>query len=303
MTSGESRRGGSRRVLLLPHTGRQEAVDMCRAAAEALTDAGIRPVMLAEDFADTRFEFDLETVDSLEGAKDCELVIVLGGDGSILRAAELAWPHDVPILGLNLGHVGFLAEVEKDELQAVVETTVARDYRVEERLVLDVGVMRGETLISSCWAINEASIEKAARERMLEVVVAVDDHPLSRWGCDGVVVATPTGSTAYAWSAGGPVVWPTVETILLVPISAHALFSRPMVVAPNSEITVELTETTHQGVMWCDGRRLVELLPGDRVEVSKHQRTLKLARLHNASFADRLVAKFNLPVEGWRGRT
>ena len=137
---------------------------------------------------------------------------------------------------------------------------------------------------------------------MLEVVVEVDGRPLSRWGCDGVVCATPTGSTAYNFSAGGPVVWPGVEALLMVPLSAHALFARPMVVAPTSVVAVELLATTDgAGVLWCDGRRTVELPPGARIEVRRGRRPVRLARLHEAPFTDRLVAKFGLPVEGWRG--
>jgi NAD+ kinase len=137
---------------------------------------------------------------------------------------------------------------------------------------------------------------------MLEVVVEVDGRPLSRFGCDGVVCATPTGSTAYNFSAGGPVVWPGVHALLMVPISAHALFARPMVVAPDSVLAVEvLARTEGAGVLWCDGRRSFDLPPGARIEVRRGSRPVHLVRLHEAPFTDRLVAKFDLPVEGWRG--
>jgi NAD+ kinase len=151
------------------------------------------------------------------------------------------------------------------------------------------------------WALNEASVEKAARERMLEVVIEVDGRPVSGFGCDGVVCATPTGSTAYAFSAGGPVVWPEVEALLMVPISAHALFAKPLVTSPDSVLAVEVQHSTLQGVLWCDGRRTVPLPPGARIEVRRGAVPVRLARLHHASFTDRLVAKFALPVAGWRG--
>jgi NAD+ kinase len=229
-------------------------------------------------------------------------VLVIGGDGSILRAAELTHATSTPLLGVNLGHVGFLAEAEQEDVESTIAAIVGRDYTAEDRLTLDVCVLVGKEVRFSTFALNEASVEKAARERMLEVVVEVDGRPLSRWGCDGVVCATPTGSTAYNFSAGGPVVWPEVEALLMVPLSAHALFARPMVVAPTSVLAVEvLSNTEGSGVLWCDGRRTVDLPPGARIEVRRGARPVRLVRLHHAPFTDRLVAKFDLPVEGWRG--
>ena len=228
--------------------------------------------------------------------------MVIGGDGTILRAAEVTRGSGAPVLGVNLGHVGFLAEAEYDDLESTIDAIVARRYTIEDRLTLDVTVQRDGEIVSRTWALNEASVEKAARERMIEVVVEVDGRPLSRWGCDGVVCATPTGSTAYNFSAGGPVVWPGVEALLMVPISAHALFARPLVVAPTSVLAVEvLARTDGAGVLWCDGRRTVELPPGARIEVRRGEKPVRLVRLHEAPFTDRLVAKFGLPVEGWRG--
>jgi NAD+ kinase len=227
---------------------------------------------------------------------------VIGGDGTILRAAELTRESGTPLLGVNLGHVGFLAEAEHDDVEFVIDAIVHRRYFAEERLTIDVSVYEDKELVWSTWALNEASVEKAARERMLEVVVEVDGRPLSRWGCDGVVCATPTGSTAYNFSAGGPIVWPAVEALLMVPISAHALFARPMVVAPSSVLAVEvIARTDGAGVVWCDGRRTVDLPPGARIEVRRGAHPVRLVRLHRAPFTDRLVAKFDLPVSGWRG--
>jgi NAD+ kinase len=227
---------------------------------------------------------------------------VFGGDGTILRAAELTRDCGTPLLGVNLGHVGFLAEAEHDDIEFTIDAIVQRRYSSEERLTIDVSVYRDKELVCSTWALNEASVEKAARERMIEVVVEIDGRPLSRWGCDGVVCSTPTGSTAYNFSAGGPVVWPGVEALLMVPISAHALFARPMVVSPTSVLAVEvIARTDGSGVLWCDGRRTVELPPGARIEVRRGRFPVRLARLHQAPFTDRLVAKFDLPVAGWRG--
>jgi NAD+ kinase len=227
---------------------------------------------------------------------------VVGGDGTILRAAEHARESGTPLLGINLGHVGFLAEADPEDVEHTIEAIIERRYHAEERLTVDVAVYRDKELVASTWALNEASVEKAARQRMLEVVVEIDGRPLSRWGCDGVVCSTPTGSTAYNFSAGGPVVWPGVQALLIVPISAHALFARPMVVAPTSVLAVEVIPGTDgAGVLWCDGRRTVELPPGARIEVRRGHAPVWLARLHEAPFTDRLVAKFELPVAGWRG--
>jgi len=298
----------ARRVLVIAHTGRQDARDVAVQFCVALSKFGIRLRMLKDEAAELDLELpDVEEVKaSADAAAGCEVVIVIGGDGTILRAAELARECGTPLLGINLGHVGFLAEAESDDVEFTIDAIVNRRYSSEERLTIDVSVYRdveGEKeLVCSTWALNEASVEKAARERMIEVVVEIDGRPLSRWGCDGVVCATPTGSTAYNFSAGGPIVWPGVEALLMVPLSAHALFARPLVVAPTSVMAVEvMARTDGAGVLWADGRRTVDLPPGARIEVRRGRMPVRLVRLHQAPFTDRLVAKFDLPVIGWRG--
>ena len=298
-----------RRVLVLAHTGRAEVREVARACVKRLTEHGIAVRLLAGEAADLGLdpgsgsEGLVETTlpDDLPG-EGCELALVIGGDGSILRAAELTEETSTPLLGVNLGHVGFLAEAEPEDVESTITAIVERAYTAEDRLTLGVTVLVGNETVFSTFALNEASVEKAARERMLEVVVEVDGRPLSRWGCDGVVCATPTGSTAYNFSAGGPIVWPEVEALLMVPLSAHALFARPMVVAPTSVLAIEvLANNEGSGVLWCDGRRTVDLAPGARIEIRRGARPVRLVRLHQAPCTDRLVAKFDLPVEGWRG--
>jgi NAD+ kinase len=243
----------------------------------------------------------------LELGSDCqeaelELTVVLGGDGTILKAAEIVRESQTPLLGINLGHVGFLAESEKNEIGSTIERVANRDYLVKERITLDVSVLLDGKEVYRTWALNEAAVEKSAREKMLEVVVEIDSRPLSSFGCDGIVISTPTGSTAYAFSAGGPVVWPSVDALLLVPLSAHALFARPLVISPGSLLAVEvLQRSPGHGVLWCDGRRTTDLPAGARVEVRKSDKSVKLARLNQGPFTNRLVKKFSLPVEGWRG--
>jgi NAD+ kinase len=228
--------------------------------------------------------------------------MVLGGDGTILKAAEVVRETATPLMGINLGHVGFLAESEREGFSNAVARVVDRDYLVKERLTLDVRVLVGGKEVFRTWALNEATVEKSAAERMLEVIVEIDKKPLSSFGCDGIIMATPTGSTAYAFSAGGPVVWPSVDAMLMVPLSAHALFSRPMVISPRSLLAVEVLErSAGTGVLWCDGRRTHDLPAGARVEVCKSAKSVRLARLRQGPFTDRLVRKFALPVTGWRG--
>lgn len=283
------------KVLLVVHPHRANAVRMAQECATGLQERGVE--VLVYDESATGIE--AERVDATEPV---DLVVVFGGDGSILRGSDIARSHDVPLLGVNLGHVGFLAELDEEHAGEIVDNIVSGHLTIQERMTLDVSVLREGSRIASSWALNEVSVEKAARERMIHVVVEVDGRPLSTWGCDGVLFATPTGSTGYAWSAGGPVVWPTVDAMLLVPVSAHALFARPMVVSAATRLALELLPDAPSAVMWCDGQRLIPLEPGDRVEVVRGTRPVRLARLRDSLFVDRLVAKFQLPVEGWSGR-
>src|SRR5699024_9843926 len=176
-------------------------------------------------------------------------------------AAERFHGSGVPLMGVNLGHVGFLADSEREDLAAAVHRASQRDYSVEERLALDVSVWHEGENIFNAWALNEATIEKTSKSRIVDVVLGVDARPVSSFGCDGVILATPTGSTAYSFSAGGPIVWPEVEALILVPISAHALFAEPLVVNPNSRLGVEISpgNPDFSAVLWCDGRRALEL--------------------------------------------
>jgi NAD+ kinase len=298
----------SRKVLLVTHTRRPEALAAALETCQQLVSAGITPVMLAADHAEL-LSYSQENSALPSGIEllasnlnELEVAMVLGGDGTILKAAEIVREVEVPLIGINLGHVGFLAESERDGLAEAVERVVAKDYMVKERMALDVRVIVEGKEVYRTWALNEATVEKSERERMLEVVVEVEEHPLSSFGCDGIVIATPTGSTAYAFSAGGPVVWPSVEALLMVPLSAHALFARPLVIKPDALVAVEvLQRSAGHGVLWCDGRRTWQLPPGARVEVVKSEKPVLLARLRNSTFTDRLVKKFSLPVAGWRG--
>ena len=289
----------TRAALLVTHTGRRDSTEHARAVARDLLGAGFEVRVMTEEVE----QLDLPGLTPVSGAgaaEGAEIVFALGGDGTLLRAAELARPAKAPLLGINLGHVGFLAEAEVGDLDQAVRDVVARAYTVDERLTLDVTVARDGQVTAQSWALNEVTVEKGPREKVLEVLVNIDGRPLSRYGCDGIVCATPTGSTAYAFSAGGPVVWPEVEALLVVPISAHALFSRPLVTAPTSTIEVVVEPYTVPAVLSCDGRRVFEVAPGSRVTVNRGGLPVRVVRLRPRTFTDRLVAKFALPVEGWR---
>ncbi|SOX53790.1 NAD kinase [Mycobacterium ahvazicum] len=305
---------GERTILLVVHTGRDEATETARRVQKVLSDNGIALRVLSAEAVDRgplplspddvrAMGVEIEVVDAEpDAAEGCELVLVLGGDGTFLRAAEFARNAGIPVLGVNLGRIGFLAEAEAEAIDRVLEHVVAQDYRVEERLTLDIAVRHRGKVIDQGWALNEASLEKGPRLGVLGVVVEIEGRPVSTFGCDGVLVSTPTGSTAYAFSAGGPVLWPDLEAILVVPNNAHALFGRPMVTSPDAAIAIEIEASGNDALVFCDGRREMVLPAGGRLEVKRCGTAVKWARLDSAPFTDRLVRKFRLPVTGWRGK-
>ncbi len=294
--------GTSRFVTVALHGGRSAALSAASGFIAGMTAHDIT-CLLADEHFDTLQSAGQVRALTPETERHSELVVVFGGDGSILRAAEWALPLDLPVLGVNLGHVGFLAELESHQAGSLISHVVERNYTVEERMTIDTVITdRDGAEVWRSFAINEVSIEKLARERMIEVLVRVDGRALSRWGTDGVLLSTPTGSTAYAFSANGPVLWPDIDALLVVPLSAHALFSRPMVIGPHSTVSVEILPGNEtQAVVWCDGRRTTDISGGMVVtaEVGRHR--LRLARITERPFVERLVRKFALPVEGWRG--
>ncbi|AVG24140.1 NAD+ kinase [Pontimonas salivibrio] len=294
----------TRKMLVVSHVGRDDALEAAHTVLRTLLAAGVTPVVAPDQAEPMTRGLDIQPEILTQGvaATDIELGIVLGGDGTILMAAELLRGSGAPLLGVNLGHVGFLAESEKEDLQFTVDQALAKNYQVDERLTLEVVVETDSQEVFRTFALNEATVEKADRSRMVELALEVDGRPVSSFGCDGVVLSTPTGSTAYSFSAGGPIVWPQVQAMVMTPLSAHALFSRPLVVDPGSTLAVEiLPRNTQAAVLWCDGRRGVDVPPGSRVSATKSSEPVRLARLHPGPFSDRLVRKFSLPVTGWRG--
>jgi NAD+ kinase len=286
-------------VLLVAHAARRQIITLANQAVDQLRASGYEVRMLADE-ATHCAPNAVCVVQSDDAARGCELVLALGGDGTFLRAAELARPAGVPMLGVNLGHVGFLAEADPQDLGDAVATVVSGAYTVEERVTVDAEVLLDGAVLHRAWALNEASLERTNRERMLEIAVAVDERPLLRFGCDGLICATPTGSTAYAFSTGGPIMWPDVDALLVVPNAAHALFARPVIVAPTSVVDVDLVSARHAAVLSCDGRRSIQVPPGARVRLRRGALPVKVVRLGTTSFTERLVSKFQLPVRSLR---
>ena len=301
-------------ILLVVHTGRDEATDTARRVEKVLSHNGIGLRVLSAEAVDRGSVHldphdmktqgaDIEVVDAdARAAEGCELVLVLGGDGTFLRAAELARNAEIPVLGVNLGRIGFLAEAEAEAIDAVLDHVISRDLPRRGAHDTRHRRPRGGAVVARGWALNEASLEKGSRLGVIEVVLEIDGRPVSAFGCDGVLVSSPTGSTAYAFSAGGPVVWPDLEAILVVPNNAHALFARPMVTSPHATIAIEIDGDSNDALVLCDGRREMRLPAGGRLEVTKCSTPLKWVRLDSAPFTDRLVRKFRLPVTGWRGQ-
>ena len=281
-----------RSIALIINPARPEAIAAAQELAPLLYSAGFSLYTISD--------VSIEGIKKLAAAElpEIEAAVVLGGDGTILRAAEVTLKRNIPLLGINLGSVGFMAEVNRPTISAIAESIIKKSYVTENRMVLKFTVERDGKEISHGWALNEVTVERDATT-MVELFVEIDRRPLSHWGCDGLICSTPTGSTAYAFSAGGPVLWPEIDALVLLPISAHALFSRPMVVSPKSEIIV--TVESSEALLSADALRKIPLKVGDRVLITRDEQTIKLSHVSKTLFTDRLVAKFKLPVEGWRG--
>ena len=281
-----------RAAVLVVNPSRAEAVEAATVLASLLQKA----------------DFDLFTISDVsiagvtnsaaENLPEIEIAVVLGGDGTILRGAELTRERNIPLLGINIGHVGFMAEVIRPEISAVAKSVIDKSYGLDSRMVLAYEVIRSGKIVNSGWALNEVTVERQYTT-MVVLFVQIDGRPLSRWGCDGLIASTPTGSTAYAFSAGGPVLWPEVEALVLLPISAHALFARPMVISPKSEIVVEIQ--SDEALLSADALRKFPLVNGDQVRITRDASKILLSHIVATTFTDRIVAKFKLPVEGWRG--
>ncbi|CAB4861501.1 MAG: NAD kinase [Actinobacteria bacterium] len=281
-----------RNLLLVCNPSRPQAVEAAKVLTKEFVQAGFN-IFTISDIA-----IEGVTNSTAQELPELEVGLVLGGDGTMLRAAEVTRFHQIPLLGVNLGHVGFLAEVEETTLESIAASIIGKKYVIDSRMTVQYSVIRHGKKVSEGWALNEVTVERQ-RATMVELFLEIDQRPISRWGCDGLICSTPTGSTAYAFSAGGPVVWPEVDALVVLPISAHALFSRPLVISTKSQIVVRIE--SDEALLSADSLRKFDLLAGDQVHISKDVRAVQLAHLSNTLFSDRLVAKFRLPIQGWRG--
>jgi NAD+ kinase len=282
----------TRSLLLVVNDSRPQAVTAATEMAAMLHNAGLTLLTVGN------LKIDHVSQVALTDISECEIALVLGGDGTILRGAEIVQNTNIPLLGINLGHVGFLAEVEKAAISEIAKAIIDKSYVTDSRLLLAVSVKRAGKIVNEGFALNEATVERS-ETAMVELFLQIDNRPISRWGCDGLICATPTGSTAYAFSAGGPIIWPEVEALVVLPIAAHALFAKPLVISPDSRVVVDIE--SQSAVLSADGLRKFPLLAKDRITIVRNEQRVRLAHLKETNFSDRLVAKFKLPVEGWRG--
>jgi len=282
----------TRSLLLVVNDSRPQAVTAATEMAAMLHNAGLTLLTVGN------LKIDHVSQVTLTDILECEIALVLGGDGTILRGAEIVQNTNIPLLGINLGHVGFLAEVEKAAISEIAKAIIDKSYVTDSRLLLAVSVERAGKIVNEGFALNEVTVERS-ESAMVELFLQIDNRPISRWGCDGLICATPTGSTAYAFSAGGPIIWPEVEALVVLPIAAHALFAKPLVISPDSRVVVDIE--SQSAVLSADGLRKFPLLAKDRITIVRNEQRVRLAHLKETNFSDRLVAKFRLPVEGWRG--
>jgi NAD+ kinase len=242
-----------------------------------------------------------------------DLAISLGGDGTFLSVAQMLFGKDTPILGINMGHVGFLTAMDlnasvdgsQECAEVLLKAAVSGNCNVQKRSTLEVTAKNPDGSVLKDWAINEAALEKAGvagdRYGMLNTRLEVDGAAFSEYGCDGIIISTPTGSTAHAYSAGGPIIWPEVEAFVVVPVAAHALFSRPIVLGSSSVLRLHIDETAAGfATLMLDGRRAHRLKSGAVVEVKKSTTYINFIEVDGAQFTSKLVSKFHLPVQGWR---
>jgi NAD+ kinase len=282
----------TRSVGLVPHRDRGLAHELARSAARWFAERSVH-VRLPEAEARAAGIPDLG-VDEDGFAKGLDLVISLGGDGTMLHAVDLVYPAPVPILGVNVGQLGYLTEVEPDELAASMARLLAGDFAVSERMVLAVQVTSDGPASGTWFALNEAALEKQRSGHLIRLDVSINGSPFTTYAADGVIVATPTGTTAYSFSVRGPIASPALRCLVLTPVSPHMLFDRSLVLADGEELGFDVCDDRGV-VLTVDGRELGELGAGDRVVCMAAREPLRLASLRARDFHQVLKAKFDLP--------
>ena len=281
-------------VILTPNPYRDKGFQTVRAAMRILRDAGMEPKVCLPFEVDRSFELprDIRFHRLDREIYNAELVICFGGDGTILHMGKAATRHGIPILGVNIGTMGFMAELESTELHMLARLA-NDDYRIDKRMMLDVTVHRDRDIIFHDICLNDAAITKGAIARIVHLKVKCDGTQAMECGGDGIIVSTPTGSTAYSLSAGGPIVEPDANSILVTPVCAHDVAARSVVVSEKREITVELScNARRNAFLSVDGGRALRINIGDVATIRKSPLVTKLVRLKDRSFYDVLNMKF-----------
>ena len=283
-----------KKVVLTPNPYRDKNFQTVRLAAQILKDAGLEARICLPFEVDRNFELpkDMHFHRLDREMKDAELVICFGGDGTILHMAKAATRHGIPILGVNIGTMGFMAELESTELDRLSALAKGK-YTLDSRMMLDVTVHRDRDIIFHDICLNDAVITKGAVARIVHLSVKCDDVQAMECGGDGIIIATPTGSTAYSLSSGGPIVEPEAKNIIITPICAHDVGSRCIVASENRVITLELSRNARRNAfLSADGGKALKLNMGDVVTVRRSNMMTKLVRLKDRSFYDVVNMKF-----------
>lgn len=281
-----------KRVGVVPHAFKKEAMDLAGKVAHWLADHGHEPCLLTEDATAIGM---VETAIERSQCSSLDLIVVLGGDGTMLHGVELAGLDGVPVLGVNLGYLGFLTEVQIDDVFDALEATLQGRCSLDERSTVHAVVRRPDGSESDLGeAINEFSVERGVGGKVIQMTLTIGGQPFTAFGADGLIVATPTGSTAYAFSMRGPVVSPQIRCLIVVAVGAHALFDRPLVVADDQDVEVTV-RFGGRGIVLADGKQRCEIGEGDVLRARVGSSVVKLVRLAPDSFFTRLARRFGLP--------
>lgn len=281
-----------KRAAVVLHGSRASAAELGRTLVAELAARDVAIVALPEDAE--RLGAPAIATPAEKLADDAELVFVLGGDGTMLRAAALVRERGTPLLGVNLGRLGFLTQVERDDLAGALEKIIDDGFDVEERMTLEGEVLSGDEVVERLWALNDVIVEKLSPGRLIKLGVAFADVPFTTFACDGLIIATPTGSTAYSFSAHGPVVSPDLDCLVFTPVSSHGLFDRSIVVAPHETISITVLPDPDAVSLVIDGRKAIELTPGMEMRVHTGATRARLARVAAVPFWSLVRTKFGL---------
>ncbi len=276
------------KITLIPNLTRKESFEVTAGICERLRELGAEYYFFPENKKD--FDFTgAKFISPDEALSNCDAVIAVGGDGSIIHAAKLAILKHKPILGINAGRLAFMAGLESNELN-LLSRLIEGDYTVDKRLLLKTSVIKDGKVIFSDYCVNDCLVTNEEKQRMSAINVALDGKEFNSYLCDGILVSTPTGSTAYSLSAGGPVVDPELESILLTPLCPHSLFDRSLIFRPDAVLTVTSAENSTLCIS-NDGSQPIVIEPGCRAEISRAEFTANFIRIKSDNFIDILYTK------------